>query len=138
MIDYLIGSVAGRVATVLCVVVIGLPYVLRHNRLSRGLGLAQEHASPYLRRLWPHFWAGYGILVLSTVHAGTVMGGAKHFDSLGVYAATAAFFLLLFEASVGLSLKSDQVPIRRSLRRLHFWIMIAFAGALGMHLWLNA
>ncbi len=137
MIVYLIGSVAGRVATVLCVVVIVLPYLLRRNRLSRGLGLAQEHATPYLRRLWPHFWIGYAILALSVVHAGTVMGGMRRANVAGIWAATAAFFLLLLEMVLGLTLKDDRLAERRPLRRIHFWTMTVFLAALGLHLWWN-
>jgi hypothetical protein len=137
MIVYFIGSLAGRVATVLCVLVIALPYLLRSNRLSRGVGLAQEHATPYLRRLWPHFWVGYFILALSTVHAGTVMRAMGRANSAGILAATGAFFLLLFEIALGLNLKDERLPVRRPMRRLHFWTMVGFAGALGAHLWLN-
>lgn len=138
MASYFIGGLAGRVATVLCVLLIALPYVLRRNRLSRGLGLAQEHAAPYLRRLWPHFWVGYAVLALSTLHAGTVMGAMGRANGTGIWAATAAFFLLLFEIVLGLSLKDEQVSPRRPLRRLHFWMMAGFVGALGVHLCLNA
>lgn len=137
MIGYFIGSLAGRIATVLCVAVIALPYLLRRNRLSRGLGMAQEHAAPYLRRLWPHFWVGYLILGLTAVHAGTVMGAMARANPAGIWAATGAFFLLLFEMAVGLNLKEEKLLARRSARRLHFWTMAGFVAALGLHLWWN-
>ena len=137
MILYFIGGLAGRVATVLSGLVIALPYLLRRNRVSRGLGLAQEHAVPYLRRLWPHFWVGYVIVALSTVHVGSVMGAMGRANGAGIWAATGAFFLLVFEIVLGLNLKEERLPVRRPLRRLHFWTMGAFVGALGLHLWLN-
>lgn len=137
MLIYFIGSLAGRIATMLCLLAIALPYLLRRNRLSRGLGLAQEHAVPYLRRLWPHFWMGYIILALSVVHPGTVMRAMGRANSAGIWAATGAFFLLLFEIVLGLNLKEERLPARRPLRRLHFWTMTAFVAALGLHLWLN-
>jgi hypothetical protein len=137
MLEYFVGSIAGRVAAVLCVLVIALPYALRRGPLSRGLGLAQEHAKPYLRRLWPHFWVGYGILALSTLHAGTVMSAMRRANPTGIWAATAAFFLLVFEVVLGLSLKDESLLVRRPWRRLHFWTMAGFVAALGMHLWLN-
>jgi len=137
MLVYLIGSFAGRTATLLCVLVVALPYLLRRNRLSRGLGLPQEHARPYLRRLWPHFWVGYFILGLSVVHAGTVMGAMGRANGIGIMAATGAIFLLLFEIALGLNLKDERLATRRTVRRLHFWTMAGFAGALGLHLWLN-
>jgi hypothetical protein len=138
MTVYLIGSLAGRVAAMLCVVVIALPYLLRRNRLSRGLGLAQEHAPPYLRRLWPHFWVGYLVLGLSTLHAGTVARALGRANGTGILAATAAFFLLWFEIVLGLSLRDEALAARRSMRRIHFWIMAALVGSLGIHWWLNA
>jgi hypothetical protein len=137
MLTYLIGSIAARVATVLCVVLIGLPYVLRRNRVSRGLGLPQEHRVPYLRRLWPHFWLGYLVLALSTFHAGTVMPVMGRAKSAGIWAATAAFFLLLFQVVLGLSLKEEDCSPRRCLRRIHFWMMLAFVAALAAHLWFD-
>ena len=137
MIPYLIGNLAGRLATALSVLVIALPYLLRRNRLSRELGLAQAHAVPYLRRLWPHFWLGYVILALSAVHSGTVMRATVRANHVGILAATGAFLLLLFEIALGLNLKGEGIAGRRSLRRLHFWTMVGFAGALGVHLILN-
>jgi hypothetical protein len=137
MILYFIGSITGRVATVLCGLVIALPYLLRRNRLSRGLGLAQEHAAPYLRRLWPHFWAGYLILALSMVHAGSVSGAMGRANPAGIWAATIALCLLLLEIVLGLSLKDEGIARRRPWRRLHFWTMVGFTGALGLHLYFN-
>jgi hypothetical protein len=138
MLDYLIGGLAARVATALCVLAIALPYVLRRSRLSRGLGVAQANPVPYLRRLWPHFWVGYAILVLSTLHAGTVMGAMGRANTVGILGATAAFLLLLFEIILGLSLKDERLKERPPLRRLHFWTMTAFVAALLAHLWFNA
>jgi hypothetical protein len=137
MMVFLISVIAGRVAILLCVLAIALPYLIRRNRLSRGLGLAQEYATPYLRRLWPHFWMGYGILALSTLHAGTVMHAMARANSIGILAATGAFFLLLLELGLGLNLKDERLPVRRPMRRLHFWTMAAFVAALGAHLWWN-
>jgi hypothetical protein len=144
---YLIGALAARAATALCVLLIALPYVLRRNRLRRGLrpaqenqtqSQAQENSPPYLQRLWPHFWVGYLILALSTLHAGTVTPAMGRANGTGIWAATAAFFLLLFEIVLGLSLKETNCSPRRPLRRLHFWMMAAFVAALGAHLWFNA
>jgi hypothetical protein len=135
--SYLIGEIAARVAVVLCVFTIALPYLLRRGRVSRGFGLAQDHAVPYLRRMWPHVWMGYAILALSTAHAGTVMGAMAHANRFGLLAATAAFFVLLFGVVVGLSLRDETLPQRRPVRRLHFWTMIAFVALLAAHLYWN-
>jgi hypothetical protein len=138
MTTYLVSILAGRVAVVLCVCAILLPYLLRRNRLSVILGLAQQHASPYLHRLWPHFWLGYVILALSIVHAGTVAGVMSRANPAGIWAATIALFLLLLEVLLGLSLKDDRLTGRTSVRRVHFWTMTVLAGSLAAHLWLNA
>lgn len=137
MLGYVVGALAARIATLLCVVTIALPYLLRRKRLSQ-VGLTQERTVPYLRRLWPHFWTGYVILGLSTLHAGTVMGAMRRANSIGVWSATVAFCLLVYEIALGLVLKAQRVDGRRSLRKIHFWIMLAFATALVLHLALNA
>jgi len=138
MVFYLIGSLAGRIATALCVLAIALPYLLRRNRFSRGLGFAQEHAAPYLRRLWPHFWVGYFILGLTVVHVGAVTSAMGRANGAGIWAATGALFLLVFEIAQGLNLKAEVRPARRRARRLHFWTMAGFVAALGVHVWLNS
>ena len=68
MLAYFLGSFAGRVATVLSVAVVVLPYALRRNPAACPLRPAR-----YLRRLWPHFWVGYAIAALTLVHLGMVM-----------------------------------------------------------------
>jgi hypothetical protein len=128
---YLVGSLAGRVATVLCVVVIALPYILRRQAGSNSL-----RPAPYLRRLWPHFWMGYLIAVLTVVHVGMVMGAMGRANVAGIWAATAGFFLMVVEIAIGLSLREAGTE-RRRLRTLHFWTMTAFAASLGIHLVLN-
>ena len=137
MIAYLIGSLAGRIAAVLSVVVIVLPYLLRRNQFTRGLGFALTDARPYLRRLTPHFWVGYAILALSTVHTGAVMRAMARANPAGIWAATTAFPLLVFEVALGLLLKEEAPSARRPLRRIHFWTMTVLAAALGLHVWLN-
>lgn len=126
---YLAGNLAGRVATVLCVVAIVLPYILRRQAGS-------SSSRPYLRRLWPHFWVGYFIAVLTVVHMGMVMGAMGRANAAGIWAATAAFFLMVVEIAIGLSLREAREE-RRRLRSMHFWIMTAFAVSLGIHLVLN-
>jgi hypothetical protein len=127
MISYLISSLAGRVATVLCIFVILLPYGLRRN-----------HSGPYLDRLWPHIWLGYLLLVLSIIHAGTDTAAMARANPNGVWGATIAFLLLLVEVILGLQLCKRRLIGRKAVRRFHFWTMAAFVTALGLHLWLNA
>lgn len=133
---YLVGNVAARIATVLCVIVIGLPYLLRRNRLSEWLGIQPRAGVSYLARLRPHIWIGYGILALSIAHAGTAMGVMGRANPAGIFAATAAFVLLLFEIAIGLMLREPSGGSRRSLLRIHFWMMTAFVAMLAVHVWL--
>jgi hypothetical protein len=137
MIAFLAGVIAARIAVVLCPVVVALPFLLRRSRLSRGLGPAQEHATPYLQRLSPHFWLGYVILGLSAVHAGAVMPAMFRANAIGIVAATVAFIVLVLEVVLGLTLTDPKASPRRPLRRLHFWTMTLFLAGLGLHLWLN-
>ena len=130
MLAYLVGSLAGRVATVLCIVVVALPYVLRRKRAS------SLSPAPYLRRLWPHFWVGYAIAALTVVHVGMVTGAMARANIAGIWAATVALLLMVLEIVVGLSLREVSAE-RHAGRRWHFWIMIAFVASLGVHLVLN-
>ena len=131
MVAYLVGSLAGRLATVLCVVVIALPYVLRRRRVK------SFRPVPYLRRLWPHFWVAYAIAALSVLHVGMVMGAMGRANVAGIWAATVALLLMVLEIVVGLSLREERTAARRPMRRFHFWVMVAFVASLGVHLLLN-
>jgi len=91
-----------------------------------------------VRKLWPHFLLGYAVMGLTLVHAGTVMPAMGRANSAGIWAATLAFFLLLLEVVLGLNLKDEQCSGRRTMRRVHFWVMVGFMGGLGVHLWANA
>jgi hypothetical protein len=138
MTNYLVSSVAGRIAVVLCVFAVLLPYWLRRNRCSRSLGLGPDNAGSYLHRLWPHFWLGYLIVGFSLLHTGTVMAAMARANPAGVWAATGALFLLMLEVLLGLSLKDARLGGRVLVRRLHFWTMTALLVLLSAHLWQNA
>jgi len=130
MIVYLLSSLAGRVAVVVLLALIAMPYVLRRNSTAM--------PGPYLRRMWPHFWGAYIVLALSTAHAWIAMSRTRGANRSGILAGNAGFILLIFEVAVGLALKAESSSMRRTLRRLHFWTMTAIAGTLGIHLWLNS
>jgi len=137
MIVHLLGSVTGRLAVVLCLLTVALPYGLRRGRFARRLGIGQDHTVPYLRRMWPHFWVGYGIVVLSVIHVGAVMGSMGRANSAGVWSATVGLFLLVFEVATGLTLKEQTLPARKAVRSIHFWTMVVLGSALGLHVWWN-
>lgn len=138
MLVYVVGSIAARIAVVLCALVIALPYLLRRGRLSRALGIAQKNPVPYLGRLWPqHFWTGYFAAALTMVHVGASMRAMGRANEAGIWAATGALLLLVFEIVVGLSLREGGRRARKTLRRIHFRIMICFAVLLVLHLSVN-
>ena len=109
MTSYLVSSVAGRIAVVLCIFAVMLPYWLRRNRPGRSLGFGRDNAGSYLHRLWPHFWLGYLIVGFSLLHTGTVMAAMARANPVGVWAATGALFLLMLEVTLGLSLKDARL-----------------------------
>jgi hypothetical protein len=87
--------------------------------------------------MWPHYWLGYGLLVLVLVHSSFVMGPtmARSY-SVGIWAATLALCLLFLQLALGLLLQ-DGSPSQRQLRRWHFRGMIAISALLIVHLWRN-
>jgi hypothetical protein len=131
MLIYAVGSVAARMAAALCVAVIGLPYLLRHGPL-------RQHQVPYLLRLRPHSWIAYFVAGLTILHVGTAMRATVRANVAGVWCATGALLLLVFEIVAGLTLRESGWRGRGGLRRIHFWTAIGFTGLLAMHLWLNA
>jgi hypothetical protein len=135
MLLYAAGSLAARIATVLCALAITLPYWLRRGRSKE---MRQARRVPYLRRLRPHFWAGYSLLGLSLFHAGTVMRAMGLADPRGIWAATAAILLMFLEVFLGLSLREGALVGRKQVCRIHFWGMVLLVGFLTAHLWLNA
>jgi hypothetical protein len=131
MFIYAVGSVAARIAAALCVAVIGLPYLLRRGPLRR-------HQAPYRQRLRPHFWIAYFVAGLTIVHVGTAMRAMVRANIAGVWCATGALLLLVFEIVAGLALRESGWKERGGLQRIHFWTAIGFTGSLAMHLRLNA
>ena len=98
-------SASGWIASILLSLEILLPYLLRPTRLSGPLDLPRSYAKPYLRRLWPHYWAGYLLLALSVTHAWIPMqasGYLKRANIFGLWFATAALSLLLLQVTLGL------------------------------------
>lgn len=114
-----------------------LPYLLRRTALSSWLGLA-AYTRPYLDRMWPHYWIGYGVLILGSAHGWMAMkpGRMASMNLAGLWFATAAWLLMLMQVVLGLYL---QVPgqKRASLRAWHYWVMVTLVVYLGLHIWLN-
>lgn len=132
-------STTGRIATILTAVEILLPYLLRRTRLSKSLGIAQGYAAPYLKRMWPHYWAGYLLLALSFVHAWIPMSAGRMpvTSPSGLWLATIALALLFLQIFLGLLLQRAG-EARRFLRAAHFWIMLVVCALVFAHLWMNS
>src|ERR1700675_1301560 len=128
-------SASGRIATILIGVEVLLPYLLRRTRLSTSLGLVQTYSSAYLQRMWPHYWAGYLLLVLSFVHAWIPMSAGRmpRTSMTGLWLATFALGLLFVQLLLGFALQG-RTEARRSLRVAHFWTMLAVSALVVAHL----
>ena len=131
-------SVSGRIATILIGVEILLPYLLRRTRLTVSLGIVQASAKGYLRRMWPHYWAGYLLLILSFVHAWVPMpaGRLPRTSIIGLWLGTIALALLFLQLLLGLALQRAN-ETRRFLRVAHFWTMLVVCMLVLSHLWMN-
>jgi hypothetical protein len=137
--SFFLSSATGRIALLLLGLDILLPYVLRRTRLSEFLGLAQGNGAKYLHRMWPHYWCGYLLLFFSAAHTWISMqaGGMKRANITGLWLATIALCLLLFQSAIGLLLQDRALQPRKLMRGWHYWIMIALAGFVAAHIWLN-
>ena len=133
-------SALGWLATILIAAQIVLPYLLRPSGLSRALGLARQRGSVYLRRLLPHYWIGYLLLVLTAAHAWIPMqtGYAVRTGALGLWFATLAFFLLILQAILGRKLQEQPLPSRQRIRSWHYWLMLALTLSVAAHVFLNS
>lgn len=140
MTPYFFTSVTGRIALLLLALDILLPYLLRRTRLSQFLGLDRgQAASPYLHRMWPHYWCGYALAFFSLAHTWVSMQSAnmKRINMTGLWFATVAIVLLLFQVALGLFLQDRALPTSKLIRSWHYWLMLALVVLIGAHAWLN-
>jgi hypothetical protein len=109
---------------------LAMPYLLRRTRGAK---------TSYLRRMWPHFWLGYLAFLVSFVHAWFTMrsGNMRGINAAGVWIATIALLIMLWQIAVGLMLRNPTQSNRRGLRRTHFWTMTLVAGLIAVHVALN-
>jgi hypothetical protein len=93
-----ITSVTGWIAFGLIGLEVLLPYLLRRNRLSSWLGTAKiGTGTPYLRRMWPHYWLGYVLLLLNLIHSVVPLQASelRGMNMLGLWLASGGFLFLL-------------------------------------------
>jgi hypothetical protein len=135
-----ITSITGWIAVVLIGLEILLPYLYRKNRLSVWLRTAANATSaPYLKRLWPHYWFGYLLLVLGVIHTVVPMqaGHLRQWNLTGLWIATVALLLMLVQGALGLWLQDSKLVGRALLRSWHYWLMFGIVLLVGVHVWLN-
>jgi cytochrome b561 len=130
MIDYLRTALSGWIAFLLFAAALALPYLLRRSRAS---------STPFLKRLWPHYWIGYALPEVAFVHAWLPMrtGNLRGINMAGIWIATAALLLIVWQVAVGLLLRNPLHSSRRFLRTIHFWSMALLAGLIVAHIALN-
>jgi hypothetical protein len=89
--------------------------------------------------MWPHYWAGYLLVMLSAVHAWIPMqvGHLRKTGSAGLRFATVGLCFLLFQVLLGLSLQDATLQGRAEIRRWHYWMMLGVGSTVAIHVWLN-
>jgi hypothetical protein len=135
-----ITSVTGWIALVLIGLEVLLPYLLRRNRMSTWLGSAKIGAGkPYLKRMWPHYWFGYLLLLLSLIHSVLPMQAMnlRGQSMLGLWLATGGFLFLLLQSALGLWLQDSSLLGRATMRSWHYWLMFGVVVLVCIHVWLN-
>jgi hypothetical protein len=130
MNDYLQTALSGWGAVALFGSGLAMPYLLRRTRPAK---------TPYLRRMWPHFWLGYLAFLTSFAHAWFTMrsGNMRGINAAGVWIATFALLIMLWQIAVGLMLRDPTQSNRRALRRTHFLTMALVTGLIVVHVTLN-
>jgi hypothetical protein len=129
-------SVSGWILIPLFGMVVSLPYLLR----GKAFRTAGVRAGPLLARMRPHYWIGFAIAGLTLLHAVVPMssGPMRGVNVTGLYLASAALILVIVQVFLGVNLRNPRLPNRRLVRRWHFWVMAAMAGAGLVHIWLNS
>ncbi len=139
MLKYLLTAGTGCLATLAVALGGLLPYLLRPTAISRASGFDLVSTRPYLARMWPHYWIGYAVAGLSTVHASLPMAGPQpSLHAAGLWMATVALGILWVQVWCGLMLRGPLVPsVRTGLRRLHFWSMFIMITLIALHIRMN-
>lgn len=129
---YAITSSTGWVMMVLLVAIIAYPFLLRAGFLGP--------IQPFLERMRLHYWSGYTIGCVLLVHLWFSMSGglALAVNTLGLYLATVAMFLVGVQIVLGRRLSWPRLPKRRFVRRWHLWIMFGLVAFIIGHVLLDS
>lgn len=118
MIDYAITSVTGWVMMVLLIAIIAYPFLLRAGFLGP--------IQPFLSRMRLHAWLAYSLGIALLIHIWFSMSSelALVVNTVGLYLATVAMFLVGAQILLGRTLSWPKLAQRRMVRRSHFWVMV--------------
>lgn len=121
---FLWSALSGWAVVLLLAAGISLPYLARRLRW---------------RSLAPHYGLGLLLPLAATLHAALPMSQLRMaaFDSTGLTLATGALALMVWQAGLGLALRSAAGSERRKLRRRHFVAMTILATLVLGHIGLN-
>lgn len=127
MNEYLRTAFSGWGAVMLFGSTLAIPFLLRRQAGTK---------KPFLRRIWPHYWLGYATFLFSSVHAWLAMrtGNMAGADVPGIWIATVALLVILWQLGVGLMLRDPGQLRRRALKRTHFWTMTLAAALIVAHI----
>jgi hypothetical protein len=95
--------------------------------------------TPYLKRMWPHYWLGYLLLVLSLIHTVVPIqaGGLRGLNVLGLWLAAGGLLFLLVQSAIGWWLQGPSLVRRAPMRSWHYWLMFGVVILVAVHVWLN-
>jgi hypothetical protein len=132
MLTFALVSSSGWLMMVLLLAIGLYPFVLRAGMLGP--------IQPFLTRMRLHYWLAYICAGLLLVHlwvstSGPLMQSA---EATGLDLATLAMVLFVAQIVLGLCLRSPTLSRRRSVRRSHFWLMLALLACVLAHVALNS
>lgn len=132
MLMFALVSSSGWLMMVLLLAIVLYPFLLR----AGALGPVQ----PFLVRMRAHYWLAYLCSGVLLVHLWVSMSGPLMLsaNATGLDLATLALFLFIAQILLGLRLRSPALVGRRSVRRSHFWLMLALAVCVLTHIALNS
>ena len=94
-----------------------------------------KNAPPILQRMRPHFWLGYGALIVAVLHMFATFPMMGHVSNRGLDYATIALVALAAQTVVGMTLRSG--TMRRAMRVIHLTLIAILAFTVALHVVLN-
>lgn len=129
-----ITSTSGFLILLLIVITLTLPYTLRRQMRAAGM-----QVSTVWQRMKTHYWIGYAILALTLLHMYVSMGSGmlRRTNTLGIDLAVLGLLMIFAQVALGMNLERAGGRRRRSLRKLHFALMLGIVSVILLHVALN-